>query len=317
MTILITGATGFVGSHLSDYLLRQGETVHGTFIYEHELDTLPAHVRQGVTLHRCDLTEMAQVRQVVQTVQPDRIYHLAAIASVHKSWEGRELVLRVNLFGWLNLVEAIRETCPQTRTLMISSSEVYGKVPEQQQPISEACPLNPLSPYAFSKAAQELLCAQYLYAYQVPIVIVRSFNHTGPRQSPNFVCSDFAKQIAEIEKGRREPVMSVGNLDARRDFSDVRDIVRAYHRALEHCPPGQPFNVASGHAVPVQDVLDTLLTFSTAPIEIRRDPERMRPSDVPLVLGDASRLQQQTDWRPEIALDETLRRVLDYWRQRT
>jgi GDP-4-dehydro-6-deoxy-D-mannose reductase len=198
---------------------------------------------------------------------------------------------------------------------MVGSGEVYGNVPEAQQPISEQTPLHPLNPYAVSKAAQELLCYQYIHAYQLPVVIVRPFNHTGPRQSPNFVCPDFAKQIAEIEHGLREPVMFVGNLEARRDFSDVHDIVRAYHLAIEHCPVGIPVNIASGKAWSIQQILDKLLQSSNAPIEIHQDADRLRPSDVPLMLGDYSLLHQQTEWQPEIDFEETLRSVLDYWRK--
>lgn len=315
MKILITGATGFVGSHLGEYLLRQGDEVHGTWLYERELATLPEFVRPRLTLHRCDLSVVEQLREVVRTVRPERLYHLAAISSVHKSWEDRDRVLRVNLFGWLNLLEVLRQDCPATRVLMVSSGEVYGNVPEMHQPIRETQPLRPLSPYAASKAAQELLCYQYLHAYRLPVVIVRPFNHTGPRQSPNFVCADFAKQIADIEKHLHAPVISVGNLDARRDFADVRDVVRAYHLALERCPVGVPVNVASGNAWAIQAVLDTLLRFSRVPIEIRPDPARRRPSDVPLMLGDYALLAQQTGWQPEIPFEETLANVLEYWRQ--
>ena len=313
--VLITGATGFVGSHLCEYLLRLGDEVHGTFIYQHELDILPDLVRQHVVLHRCDLSAAEQIPEVLKIVQPERVYHLAAISSVHQSWEGRDRVLRVNLFGWLHLLEALQQYCPETRVLMISSGEVYGKVPETQQPIREMQPLHPLNPYAASKAAQELLCYPYIHAYQLPIVIVRPFNHTGPRQVPNFVCPDLTKQIAEIEKGLREPVIAVGNLDVRRDFSDVRDVVRAYHLALEHGPVGAPVNVASGKAWMIRDILAILLQFSHVPIEIRPDPDRLRPSDVPLMLGDFTRLKQQTGWQPEIPFEETLLSALEYWRQ--
>ena len=194
--------------------------------------------------------------------------------------------------------------------------EVYGKVPEALQPISEDRPLHPINPYAASKASQEMFCYQYIHTYQLPIVMVRPFNHTGPRQVLNFVCPDFARQIAEIERGVREPVISVGNLEARRDFCDVRDIVRAYHLAIEECPVGTPMNIASGRAWSIQHVLDTLLQFSTVPIEVRQDPDRLRPSDVPLMLGDATRFYQHTSWRAKIDFRETLQSVLDYWRVR-
>ena len=286
------------------------------FLYQNEFERFPKFLQSHVTLHKCDLTKIDEVRQVLQSNRFDRIYHLAAISSVHKSWEAQDFVIRVNLYGWLNLLEAVQEFCPAARVLMVSSGEVYGIVPEEQQPVREFQPLRPINPYADTKAAQELFSYQYIHRYQLPIVIVRPFNHTGPCQSPNFVCSDFAKQIAEIEQGKREPVISVGNLEARRDFSDVRDIVRAYHLALEKCPVGAPVNIASGKAWAIQNVLETLLQFSKVPIEVRQDPDRLRPSDVPLMLGDYSLLQEHTGWQPEIAFKETLLNVLEYWRGR-
>ncbi len=314
MKVLITGATGFVGSHLCQYLLQQGDEVHGTFIYQDERDRFSEDLKKDVTLYQCDLTDIEQIRHVLMSVRFDRIYNLAAISSVHKSWKGQDLVIRVNLYGWLNLLEAIQESCPESKVLMISSGEVYGIVPGDQQPISESQPLHPINPYACSKGAQELFCYQYIHSYQLQIVIVRPFNHTGPRQVPNFVCSDFAKQIAEIEKGNRDPVMSVGNVEAQRDFSDVRDVVRAYHLALEHCPVGMPVNVASRKSWSIQQVLDILLQFTKVSIEVRQDPDRLRPSDVALMLGDYSLLRQQSGWQPEIPFEETLLSVLEYWR---
>lgn len=315
MKVLITGATGFVGTHLCEYLLQQGDEIHGTYIYQDELDRFPESLRQQVILHSCDLTEIGHVRRVMTTASFDRIYNLAAISSVHQSWsKGQELVLRVNLYGWLNLIETLHECCPNARILMVSSGEVYGIVPKDHQPIPESTPLRPINPYANSKAAQEMFSYQYIHRYQSQIVIVRPFNHTGPRQTPNFVCPDFAKQIAEIEKGTREPVMSVGNLEAERDFSDVRDIVRAYHLAIERCPIGTPVNVASGKAWPVQQVLDTLLKHSSVPIEVRQNPNRLRPSDISLMLGDYSLLHQYTAWQPKISFGDTLLAVLNYWR---
>lgn len=315
MKVLITGATGFVGTHLCEYLLQQGDEVHGTYIYQDEFDRFPESSRQQVTLHSCDLTKIEQVRRIMTTGGFDRIYNLAAISSVHQSWnKGQELVLHVNLYGWLNLIETLYECRPNARVLMVSSGEVYGIVPKDQQPIPESTPLRPINPYANSKAAQEIFSYQYIHRYQSQIVIVRPFNHTGSRQAPNFVCPDFAKQIAEIEKGIREPVISVGNLEAQRDFSDVRDIVRAYHLAIERCPIGIPVNVASGKAWPVQHVLDTLLKNSTVPIEVRQNPNRLRPADIPLMLGDYSLLHQYTGWQPEISFGDTLLNVLNYWR---
>ncbi|MDY0094817.1 MAG: GDP-mannose 4,6-dehydratase [Candidatus Vecturithrix sp.] len=315
MKTLITGAAGFVGTHLCEYLLHHGDELHGTFLDQTEFDRLSASLRKQVVFHQCDLSLPEQIRKIMEPGDFERVYHLAAISSVHQSWQGQDLVIRVNLYGWINLMEALRQYCPNARILMVSSGEVYGVVPENRQPIDEFQPLRPINPYADSKAAQEMFCYQYIHRYQLQVVIVRPFNHTGPRQAPSFVCPDFAKQIAAIEQGKREAVISVGNLEARRDFSDVRDVVRAYHLALETCAPGMPVNVASGNAWSIQQMLDMLLQFSTVPIEIRQDPQRLRPSDVPLMLGDYTRLHRQTGWQPEIPFEDTLQSVLNYWRE--
>ncbi|PID59032.1 GDP-mannose 4,6-dehydratase [candidate division KSB3 bacterium] len=315
VTVLITGATGFAGSHMCEYLLEQGAEVYGTYIYQEELGRFPERLRNNVHLRKCDLAEIDQVRALFQGPCFDRVYNLAAISSVHQSWsKGQDVVLRVNLYGWLNLIGTLHEFCPRARVLMVSSGEVYGIVPEDRQPVSEQFPLQPINPYADSKAAQEMFCYQYLHRHQSQIVIVRPFNHTGPRQSPSFVCSDFAKQIAEIEKGLRPPLMSVGNLEARRDFSDVRDMVRAYHAALEQAPIGIPMNAASGKAWSIQQVLDILLAHSRVSVEVQQSHERLRPSDVPLMLGDASLLRQHTGWEPAIPFEKTLLDTLEYWR---
>ncbi len=315
MKILITGATGFVGTHLCEYLVQQGHVVHGTFLYQDELERFPETLKSRITLHTCDLADVEQVRHVTAQTDFEQVYHLAAMSSVHQSWKnGQESVLRVNLFGWLNLLESLHETCPDARILMVSSAEVYGIVPEDRQPVAETFPLRPINPYANSKAAQETFCYQYIHRYNSQIVMVRAFNHTGAGQSSNFVCSDFARQIAAIEQGRQHPVMSVGNLEARRDFSDVRDIVRAYSLALEYCPIGTPVNVASGSAWSIRQALDILLQHSQAVIDVQQDPARLRPSDVSLMLGDYTLLHQYTGWRPEVPFEETLQSVLEYWR---
>lgn len=316
MKVLVTGATGFVGTHLCEYLLQQGDDVHGTYLYQQEFDRFPVSLKPHVVLHQCDLAERQQVREVVNTVQYDRVYNLAAISSVQKSWEGQDHVLHVNFFGWLHLIEAISDYCPSARVLMISSGEVYGNVPEAEQPINESRPLRPINPYANTKAAQEIFCYQYIHRHNAQIVIVRPFNHTGPRQVTHFVCPDFAKQIAEIERGAREPQIFVGNLEARRDFSDVRDVVRAYHLAIEQCPVGEPINVASGKAIAIQTILNILLSYSTTTIRVLPDANRLRPSDVPLTVGDYSLLNHYTGWQPVIPFEDTLRTVLEYWRGR-
>jgi GDP-4-dehydro-6-deoxy-D-mannose reductase len=221
-----------------------------------------------------------------------------------------------NILGQLNIFEAVRRLGFKCRIQLACSSEEYGMVSADEVPIKESNPLRPLSPYAVSKVAQDLLGYQYWMSWKVDSVRTRGFNHEGPRRGPVFVASDFAKQIADIEKGRRPPVLYVGNLEAKRDFSDVRDMVRAYWLALEKCEPGEVYNICTGRAWTIQQVLDLLLGMTKAKIDVRQDPARLRPSDVPILLGDNSKFVKATGWQPTIPFEQTLRDMLDYWRAR-
>ena len=264
----------------------------------------------------CDLRDASSVRDVLDDERPDWIFHLAAQSFVPTSWTAPTESLVTNIIGQLNIFEAVKKLGIKPRIQLACSSEEYGLVLENELPIKETNPLRPLSPYAVSKVGQDMLGYQYWMSFRIPVVRTRGFNHEGPRRGPVFVCSDFAKQIADIEKGRRPPVVRVGNLEARRDFTDVRDVVRAYWLALEKGEPGEVYNIASGRAWTIREMLDLLLSLSKSKIKVEEDPARMRPSDVPVLLGDSSKFRDRTGWSPEIPFEKTIADLLAYWRER-
>jgi GDP-4-dehydro-6-deoxy-D-mannose reductase len=315
--VLITGITGFVGSHFAEYALAQGAEVWGSFRWRSKTENIE-EIRERLHLVECDLRDLSSVQNLVQQSAPDYILHLAAQSFVASSWHTPAETLYTNSVSQVNLLETIRSRkADAARFLAIGSSEEYGQVFEDELPITELNPLRPLSPYAVSKVTQDLMGYQYFQSYGMPIVRTRAFNHEGPRRGDVFVTSNFARQIAEIEAGKRPPVIHVGNLKARRDYTDVRDIVRGYWRLLEAGEPGEVYNLASGRAWAIQEVLDFLLERSRVPgITTKEDPARLRPSDVPVLLGDASKAEKAVGWGPEIPFEKTLDDSLDYWRQR-
>jgi GDP-4-dehydro-6-deoxy-D-mannose reductase len=316
LRVLITGITGFAGSHLADYCLaRGGVDVHGIIRWRSRTENIE-HLGDRITLHECDLRDASSTRDVVEAVGPDYIFHLAAQSFVPTSWKAPSESLVTNVIGQLNIFEAIRKIGLRCRIQLACSSEEYGLVHEDEVPIKETNPLRPLSPYGVSKVAQDLLGYQYFMSYGMDVVRTRGFNHEGPRRASVFVMSDFAKQIVDIERGVRKPVVHVGNLEAKRDFTDVRDMVRAYWLALEKGAPGEVYNIASGTAWSIQKVLDMLLGMTKTKIEVRQDPARLRPSDVPVLLGDATRFRAATGWAPKIPFEQTLKDMLEYWRAR-
>lgn len=319
MKILITGITGFVGSHLAEYCLNMPEIqVFGTVLSHHLGDELKRveHIKDKITLFECNLSNRVSVQRVIGKVMPDKIFHLAAQSFVPTSWQSPEDTLQNNIISELNIFESVRELGINPVIQIAGSSEEYGLVYESELPIKETNVLRPLSPYAVSKIGQDTLACQYHHSYGLKTVVTRAFNHEGPRRGEQFVTSDFAKQIAKIEKGRQEPVIYVGNLEAKRDYSDVRDIVEAYWLATEKCKFGEPYNICSEKAWPIQFVLDFLLSKSTNKnIEVRQAQERMRPSDVPVLLGDCSKFRKDTGWQPKIAFEKTLEDTLNYWRE--
>jgi GDP-4-dehydro-6-deoxy-D-mannose reductase len=316
MRVLITGVTGFVGSHLADSLVaRPGIEVFGSHRWRSRMENID-HLRGRLTLVECDLRDPGAVRRLLATVRPDRIFHLAAQSYVPSSWTSPAETITGNVTCQLNLLEAIRDSGLSTRIHVAGSSEEYGLVHKDELPIREENPLRPLSPYAVSKVTQDYLAYQYWMSHRVHTVRTRGFNHTGPRRGDVFVTSNFARQIAEIEKGLREPVVRVGNLEAIRDFTDVRDMVRAYWLALERGEPGQVYNICSGRGYTVRQVLDLLLGLASVHVDVQEDPDRLRPSDVEVLLGDCTRFQRITGWKPTIPFEVTLKDLLEHWRQR-
>jgi len=306
---LITGVGGFVGPHLVRLLRRA--TNWGVFgLCRHPVDG--GEYRPIVA----DLLDREAVARAVAAAAPTHVFHLAAQSHVPTSHRDARGTLTNNLIGQVNLLDACRDLPAPPRVLVVGSAEEYGLARAEEMPLGEDQPFHPTSPYAVSKVAQDLLGWQYFISYGLPVVRVRPFNHTGPGQSERFVVSDFARQVAEIEAGRAAPVIQAGNLDARRDFLDVRDVVRAYHLALTRGEPGAVYNIGSGVAVRIGDVLALLRGLARVPVEIAPDPSRMRPSDVPLLVADIDALRAATGWQPEIPFEQSVRDTLDWWRAR-
>jgi GDP-4-dehydro-6-deoxy-D-mannose reductase len=312
--ILITGAGGFVGGHLIDYLLTQPDFTIDAAVFD-PLGHNPRLDDQPVNQLQADLRDAEAVARLVETSQPDMIVHLAALADVGQSFKDPWRTLENNILAQINLLEAVRKSRPQARVLVISSAEIYGAAGGVRG-IDESTPFEPANPYSVSKVTQDMLGLQYYIAHRIPVIRARPFNHIGPGQGKGFVTADFASQIAAIEAGQREPAIFVGNLAAERDFTDVRDVVRAYLLMLTQGQPGDVYNVCSGRAFSIQFVLDTLLSYSTVEIEVRQDPARMRPSDVPRRIGDATKLRRRTGWEPVIPIEQSLLAILNDWRQR-
>lgn len=317
MRVLITGITGFVGSHLAEYALAEGVEVFGSVRWRSKTDNIE-HLKGRVTLIDCDLRDFCATQALVDACQPHRIFHLAAQSFVPTSWRAPAETFQTNVVCQVNLLEAVRARKLDPVIQVAGSSEEYGLVFEAECPIRETNPLRPLSPYGVSKVAQDLLGYQYFKSYGLRVIRTRSFNTTGPRRGEVFASSNFAKQIVEIEKGLRPPVLAVGNLEARRDFSDVRDIVRGYWLVVEKGTPGEVYNLASGRAHAIGDVVKTLLarTRLIQDIQVVPSSDRMRPSDVPLLLGHSGKLSEETGWTSQIPFEQTLEDLLTYWRQR-
>ncbi len=319
MQALVTGAGGFVGGHLLTFL-RENTTMalHGTHSLNHGTDHASSSAsNDGITRHTLDLRDAEAVRGLLADLRPERIFHLAGQAYVPRSFEAPWETLENNIRVQLNVLQAIHDLKLDTRVLVVSSAEVYGAVPPDLLPLTKSTPFAPSSPYSVSKVTQDMLALQYHLSYGLFTVRVRPFNHIGPGQNVRFAVSSFASQIAHIERGQAEPIVYVGNLSAERDFTDVRDIVRAYHLALESGQSGDVYNVCSGSAHTLQMILDHLITLSTCAIEVRTAADRFRPVEIPRLVGDATRLRQRTGWQPQIALDQTLSDVLTDLRQRS
>ncbi len=312
--VLITGITGFAGSHLIELLLKKKLEVYGLCRWRSRTENIE-HLNSRIHLIEGDLLDLTSLQKVIMDVRPDYVFHLAAQSFVPASWTSPAVTLEINVIGSCNLFEAIRAAKIDPIVQIACSSEEYGWVNPNETPIKETNPLRPLSPYGVSKIAMDYLGYQYFKSYGIKIIRTRAFNHTGPRRGEVFVCSSFAKQIVEIEKGIKKPILYVGNLEAVRDFTDVRDMVRGYWLAVLKGKPGEIYNIASGKGVKISKVLAMLLGMSKVKITVKQDPSRMRPSDVPILLGDSTRFRKATGWKPEIKLEKTLKDILNYWRK--
>jgi GDP-4-dehydro-6-deoxy-D-mannose reductase len=314
--VLITGITGFAGSHLTELLLKKGGIeVYGIQRWRSKTDNIE-HLKGKIKLLECDLRDASSVLNVIETIRPERIFHLAAQSFVPTSWTAPAETLSTNLIGQLNIFEAVRKAGIAPRIQIAGSSEEYGLVLPDEVPMTENNPLRPLSPYAVSKVAQDFLGYQYHMSYKLFVVRTRGFNHTGPRRGDVFAESNFALQIARIEAGLQEPVIKVGNLEAQRDYTDVRDMVEGYWLSLEKGKAGEVYNIASGKTWSIQKTLDMLLSHSPIKVKVVQDPARMRPSDVQILLGDNSKFVKATGWAPKIPFETTLKDLLDYWREK-
>lgn len=311
--ILITGASGFVGRHLLALLARPDNEIFGTS-FPHRPEELEEPCRSAVC--HLDIRDGSRLRELVADRRPDWIFHLAAVSSVGLSWSRRRETMETNLMGTLSLLEAVRETVPQARVLFVSSADVYGVEGAEPAPLREDHRVHAASPYAVSKISGELLARFYAEVEEMDVILARSFPHTGPGQSPDFVCSDWARQIARIEKGLEEPVIRIGNIRVTRDFSDVRDVVRAYALLLERGERGETYNVASGRPTPLDEVMKILLSRTDRAIDVKVDQEKFRKIDIPILTGDPGKLRAATGWEPEIPLPRTLNDLLDDWRLR-
>ena len=294
MNVLVTGAGGFAGSHLLEFLRARGPVT-------------------GWTRRDADLLNRAAVDRAVAGLKPTHVYHVAGSPHVAESWKDTTVPLSGNVLATHHLLQALGTHCPGARVVVVGSATVYAA---KATPISEADPLGPASPYAVTKLAQEQLALRAVVEDRLEVIVARPFNHTGPRQGPEFAAASFAKQVADIERGTQPPVMHVGNLDAHRDLSDVRDVVRAYAALMEKGESGQVYNVATGVGRPIRAVLDGLIARSRVPVTVEPDPARMRPHDIQMLVGDATKLKAETGWAPAVSFDQMLDDLLADWRSR-
>ena len=314
MKSLIIGGAGFVGAYLVRYLKNDlGQDVVVTKMPREQVNVDGVDMSE-IQVCDLDILDKEAVVALFCKVHPDCIYHLAAQSSVSVSWKNPELTIDVNVRGGVNILEALRELDYKPRVLFIGSGEEYGHILPDETPIKEDNVSRPGNIYAATKACQNMLARIYADAYDLDVMMVRAFNHIGPNQLPLFVVADFCKQVAEIEAGNREPIIKVGNLSARRDFTDVRDVVRAYALLMESGRAGETYNIGSGHAIAIEDLLRCILDNSSVDIRVEVDPEKLRPVDVPIIEADTTKIYRETGWQPEIPLEQTIRETLDFWR---
>ena len=310
MKALVIGGGGFVGPYLVRHLT--DDLGYEVTVTKTVKETL---TMDNATVRNLDILDMEQIRTLLEEEKADYLFHLAAQSSVAYSWKNPTLTVDVNIKGCINLLEAIRLVDKKPRVLLIGSGEEYGHIKKDECPIIEDNVVRPGNIYAATKSCQNMLGRIYSDAYNLDIMRVRAFNHIGPNQTPMFVVADFCKQVADIEKGKQEPVINVGNLSAKRDFTDVRDVVKAYAKLVAGGKRGETYNVGTGHAVAIQDILNKIISMSDKDIEVKVDPGKLRPVDVPIIEPDISKIKREVGWEPLIPLEQTLRETLEHWRK--
>ena len=315
--VLITGITGFVGSHLADLLLEEGKfEVYGGKRVNGRLRNI-RHILDKINLIDFDLVDYHSVKNLLQESKPEYIYHLGALSWVTPSWIMPTAYMQVNAIGTINLFEAIRELKLKTRVLVSCTPEEFGDVPKEKLPITEETPIAPVNHYAASKVAQDAICMSYYASYKIPIIRLRAFNHEGPRRDISGALASFAHQIARIEAGKQEPVIRVGNLEAKRNFTHVRDMAKAYLLAMEKCAPNELYIIGSDNIYTIKECLEKLISLSKMKnkIKIEVDSKRVRPTELRHMICDCSKFKKTTGWKPEISFEQTLKDILDYWRE--
>ena len=310
MKALVIGGGGFVGPYLVRHLT--DDLGYEVTVTKTVKETL---TMDNATVRNLDILDMEQIRTLLEEEKADYLFHLAAQSSVAYSWKNPTLTVDVNIKGCINLLEAIRLVEKKPRVLLIGSGEEYGHIKKDECPIIEDNVVRPGNIYAATKSCQNMLGRIYSDAYGLDIMMVRAFNHIGPNQTPMFVVADFCKQVADIEKGKQEPVINVGNLSAKRDFTDVRDVVKAYAKLVAGGKRGETYNVGTGHAIAIQDILNKIIAMSDEDIEVKVDPAKLRPVDVPIIEPDISKIKKEVGWEPLIPLEQTLRETLEHWRK--
>lgn len=315
MRVLITGICGFAGSYLAEYMLTKNNvSIFGIKRKQDVIDNI-RHIVNRLNLVECDITHQSALTRIIRRIKPDRIFHLAAQTFCQPFLQNLRQIYNVNLLGTINLYESVRKANIHSLLHVACSSAEYGITLPRENFIKETNPFRPVNSYAVSKIGQDVISCEYWSTYQLKIIRTRAFNQTGPRERAEFVCAGFAKQIAEVELGLREPVIYAGNLKTKRDFTDVRDIVKGYWLALEKGLPGEVYNLCSGRTYAVKEILDILLSMSNTKVKIKVNSKRVKSVDVPLQIGDYSKFYNQTGWKPRIPLDQTLRDLLNYWRR--
>lgn len=308
---LIIGAAGFVGKYLAEHLQTEyGMEVTATKLLHESLSM------EQVDIYDLDIRDKEAIVTLLFRTRPDYIFHLAAQSSVGASWKNPGMTIDINIKGSVNVLDAVRELYYKPKILLIGSGEEYGHIKPGETPITEDNMIRPGNIYAATKVCQNMIGSIYAKAYDMDLMMVRAFNHIGPTQAPMFVVADFCKQVAEIEKGLRPPVMYVGNLSAKRDFTDVRDVVRAYAMLIQKGMSGETYNVGSGHAISIQEILEMILSLSDREIKVEVDPNKLRPVDVPIIEADTAKLKAATGWEQTITLKQTIEETLNYWRER-